>query len=668
MAALNTLPNELLSLVTSQLDRPKDLVSLALSNRRLNEFAKLDGWKAFLKGRFRLTGLDSDAYNAVHGLTTLYNNWNRKAFVARYIEPDSSSTSLNTWQRSRWGGSTGQTMGYQPSIDSYEETNGTWTDRREVLAWSAGTQIALRIKETGAKAVKAWEDYRKTEAKNEKGYVFDQFRHQNWWFTYKIPQSTDGRDDVTELKLLRPHQRSSTCEHIAFGTASGSLSLLSADPTLKKTDETVYDTGHRAVGSISVSPANEPLMAAILADSSLALYTIVKDTQGEPTSRILSEVTLERASSVSSRIWSCNFVSNNKVAVGLGPSREPIQVYEITPSGLLSEPLRKFSLDPTYRSGTELNDWTLRRSTSVYPVLPLPSDSHGGSETSDLFLSGGYDGIVRLHDMRSPRDFESQFWDVTNSSSVYSLANQGLERFVAGSSMHSMLKVFDLRFPGWHAYRSIPLTDISQSKQSDRNYNTVTYDARTHSTLNSGGWNLFLNPSKSTQQHGNRQLYRHRPREDSPVYSLSIPSSTSPNVYAGLEGTVENLTFLSVTDMHPDPLLSQGITRSPDNNNVDIKMSYNPNDDIMNLGMYEQGSGEKPDMQLVVQDDVWSDLATNRDFARRRGLDTRWKDPAADGEKWLRGRVPQGNVHRGGRGGGGRGRGRGRGRGTRSRG
>src|SRR5262245_40916927 len=104
MAALNTLPNELLSLVANHLERHRDLTNLALSSRRLQAFVKLDGWKAFLKGRFGLTGLDSDARSVVHGLTTLYRNWDRKGFVARYVGPSPHVTSLNSWGKKRWRG------------------------------------------------------------------------------------------------------------------------------------------------------------------------------------------------------------------------------------------------------------------------------------------------------------------------------------------------------------------------------------------------------------------------------------------------------------------------------------------------------------------------------------------------------------------------------------
>jgi WD40 repeat protein len=662
MAALNALPNELLSLIANHLDRPKDILNIALSSRRLHEFVKLDGWKAFLRGRLGLVDLDSDAKNAVHGLTTIYRNWDRKAFMARYLESSQQVTSLNSWERKQWRGpqAQGQTMGYQPSIDSYEELDGNWTDRREALAWSVGTQVVLRIKETGMKAATTLLEHQAMGEEADRTCDSDHFKHANSWYTYKIPQSVEGRDDVTALKLLRPPQKMENFEHIIIGTASGQLSMLDSNLKLHETIVKSYETGERPISSLSVSSSNDPLLAATLGTTSLTLYPIDRDHQSGTFTTPLSEISPIIPGSRSGRIWSCNFISNDTVALGLGPSYEPIQVYEVTPTGYSSEPLRKFNLDSKYWAGNVANR-RMQCSGSVYPIVPIPNDAETGSAANRLFLSGGYDGIVRLHDMRSDRNFETLFWDVTNDSSIYSLACQGSQRFVVGSSMHSMLKVFDLRFSGPHAYHSIPNPTKPQPRCYDYTYNAIVDRAGLDSSARSGGWNVYLNPRNGIHQQANRRRI-----EDSPVYSLSIPSARSPNLYAGLEGVVQNLTFLSVLDQHPDPLFAQSTTRFTDTGHVDLKSSYNPNNDVLNLGMYEQGTDQSVGMQLLVQDGISSALTKNKerkDFARHRGLDERWIDPSEDAEKWAKGQEPQGPVRREGNRGRGHGRGRGRARG-----
>ncbi|OAG12298.1 uncharacterized protein CC84DRAFT_1066602, partial [Paraphaeosphaeria sporulosa] len=587
---LDKLPVELLEMVTNNLGRPKDIVNLALTCGRLRQFVQLYGWEAFLKGRFGLLRPSGDAKHTVHGLTTLYRNWDRKAFTARFLEPGAKVTSLNSREKTRWRGPQGQTMGYQPSVDSYEEMGSAWVDRKEVLAWSAGANIVIRVKETGHKGARVCQEMGiNADDPHEPGM----FGHPNAWYTYKIPESFEGRDDITALKLLRPHQKSGDSEYAVFGSASGRLSLLSADLEGGRATEQLYDTGRRTVGSISISAASETLIAATLGDTSIALYPAHYDQPSQDPIEALSEVRLIEQGMRVGRLWSTNFISESNVAIGLGPTLEPIQIYAITSSGLTAEPIRKINLNSSHsmESGHSARPYN----TSVYPIIPIPTESQGGS-TEGVFLSGGYDGLVRLHDLRSPHDFETIFWDVTNDSAIYSLACQGLERFVAGSSMHSMLKIFDLRFPGSHAYHSIPLPTPtpSKSKSQDYTYSAVIdrfQDAATKPVT--GGWNVFLSPRNNTPGAAPRHPYRPGPRtEDSPVYSLSIPSSTSPNIYAGLEGAVQNLHFVSVLDTHPDPLLSYAKDHLPEWQDHNVKQIYNPHNDVLNLGMYEQGSEE----------------------------------------------------------------------------
>jgi WD40 repeat protein len=651
MAALNTLPNEILSLITNHLERPRDFLNLSITSRRIHEFAKLDGWKALLKGRFGISGLDSDAQNSVHGVTTLYRNWDRKGFVARYLEPPEKTMSMNTWQSEKWRGPQGQTMGYQPSIDSYEEMYGGWGERREVLAWSAGTQIIMRTKETGSNIEKIRKREEDQAQESDQTWTYDAFKRLNTWYTYKIPDSMEGRDDITRLKLLRPDQRDLAYEDMIFGTASGQLSLLSVSPDHAETRVQQYETSQRGVTGISISSSSEPMLAVALADSSLALYPIHRDHFTEESIKPSTEVT--SGSEPIGRLWSCNFLSDDKIAVGLGPHHSPVEVYQVGPDGLVSEPLRKFD--------TAFGGKYVSHPTSVYPLLSVPSAAQGGSEAGNTFLSGGYDGMVRLHDMRSPRGFETMFWDPTNDSPVYSLAAQGLERIVAGVALHSMIKVFDLRFSGSNAYHtvSLPSKAKSKAKTQDSASNAIVNKSKDVVQTISGGWNLYLNPRVPPPRNAYRHDYS-RNRDDSPVYSLSIPSSTSQNVYAGLEGVVQSLTFHGIVDSYPDTMLSQSPICYADSGAVDVRVLFNPQEDVLNLGMYERAE-EELGMQLLVQDSVAASATTKerKDKAEAKGLDERWIDLRDAGERWSRGEIPRAHRRARGRGRGGRGRGRG---------
>lgn len=670
-AALDKLPIELLELVTGYLDRTKDVRNLALTCNRLSNFVRTYGWEAFSKGRFGLLKSSENPKVTLHGLTTLYRNWDRKAFTARYVVPSEKVTSLNTGERTTWSGPQGQTMGYQPSIDSYEETYGAWSDTREMLAWSAGSSIVMRVKETGNRALRKLTE--QSELDDDAGvYQRGMFGHAHAWYTYKIPRSMEGRDDITALKLLRPHQRSDQSEAIVFGTASGQLSMLTANVEQPGVSKQQYDTQGRPISSVALSSAAEPLIVASLGDATLSLYSTETKEPSDTDVQSLSQIRPEGPRI--GRIWSSTFLSHDKVAIGIGPSFEPIQVYEITPTGFSRPSLRKFEFQ-SHRPDDAPSYGNL---TSVYPIIPISPTSQAGSSTNSVFLSGAYDGIVRLHDLRSPNSFDSLFWDVTNDSAIYSLAAQGLERFVVGSSMHSMLKVFDLRFSASHAYHRIPIP-ASTRRPSPRPTQDHTYNAIVSDTLDTikpivGGWNLFLSPRNAPRQRGGRHPFRPGARtDDSPVYSLSIPSATSMNLYAGLEGTLTSLSFTSVLDPYPDPrIASTSPSPSLSNDTIPTRSDpspanrielYDPYGDVMNLGMYEQGSEEGLDMQLLVQDGVGGDLESEvrGKFMRGRDVDERWMDPSVEGEKWVRGQQVEDRPAQGGSRRGGRGRGRRRG-------
>jgi hypothetical protein len=224
-----------------------------------------------------------------------------------------------------------------------------------------------------------------------------------------------------------------------------------------------------------------------------------------------------------------------------------------------------------------------------------------------------------------------------------------------------MIKVFDLRFSGSHAYHTVSMPSKPKSKPKTRDFTShaIVSQSKDLITTISGGWNLYTNPHVALQRNAYRQDYSHV-RENSPVYSLSIPSPTSPNVYAGLEGAVQSLTFHGIADPYPDPMLSQCLARFPDSGAIDIQASYNPQGDVLNLGMYEQGSEESLGMQLLVQDEVAASAVKKerRDAARVKGLDERWIDPRDAEDRRARGEVPRGPRRGRGRGRGGRGRGR----------
>lgn len=510
-------------------------------------------------------------------------------------------------------------MGYQPSIDSYEEwTGGDWSSRKQILAWSAGTEIIMRIKNTGPEVAKLW------DAANieDRDFYFDEYKHLASWFTWKIPESVEGRDDIVSLNIIRPYQKKTAhqdAESIAMGTASGELILLTVGMSAEKSLTTQkYETNGLGVRSTDISPSHSPLLAACISGSVLALYPVYSNASTEAI-KPLSKVTAIAEDKQECTVRSTHFLCENRLAVGLGRSTEPIHVYEVNPSGLSKHPLRKFGLNARNWAPNDRAEGSKRQKiSSIYPICPLPPDSQSCHAPGQTFLSGCFDGIIRLHDMRSPSAYESSYWDPTYDSSIYSLQTQGRERLIAGTARHSMLKVFDLRVSGGRAYHHIdvPCPKSSVRRQPPKapaaGHSKQAWRSARYS------WNIFLNP-----RNGHHARLR---STESPIYSLSLPSPHSASIFAGVENAIVQFDFVSMLDRHPDPIFAPALERSRHSEQIDVKRSWNPRKDVLNLGMFEQVP-ETGGMRLLVQ----AGIGQYRGSVE--GLDERWTDPSTVRER-----------------------------------
>ncbi len=399
---LSELPYELLILIVTHLPTAQSLLHLSLTCRRLREYVEREGYRVFVQTRF--PSLDVPPYwtDAAHALTTLSKAWDRKAFIARYIEPSATVVRLPRGRQGsdherRWRY---QTMGYRPVIDSYEDwIADDWSSRHEVLAWGAGAELVVRLKTMGHAAERMWQDARNDADKSEK---FDQHHHMIQWLAYKEDGHVEGRDDVTSVNILRPAQStgqlpSKTTEEVVVGRASGGLAIVTLSASQEQSFiRQNYITDGRPVRSASVSVSGDTLVAACLSDTALALYPLKSaDTDISP----VSEVAVI-PSGKPGRTWSTRFLTHDRLAVGLGPSMEPIHVYSIGPTGISSEPLRKFGtagadVKMFGDDRVDTGGCTTSGTSSVYPIVPIATSSQAGGREGEIFLSGWYDGVVR---------------------------------------------------------------------------------------------------------------------------------------------------------------------------------------------------------------------------------------------------------------------------------
>lgn len=281
-------------------------------------------------------------------------------------------------------------MGFVPVIDSYETWyGGNWSSRKEVVAWGAGAGLVMRVKTMGNKAKDMWDSPIDRSAKN-----FNVHQHSISWAKYLEKGAVEGKDDITTVNL-RPQPNLDDPERIVIGRASGTLSLIdvkrynSGDQAKTLTS---YETAGHSVRSTTTSSDSYPLLVACLSDSIVALYPLESpQTQVSPTGK-----TSVIPTGHNGRTWCSQFLREDRLAVGFGPAKAPIQVYDIGRGELMTEPVRSLELsDVSADVRMNLSEDDSSSATSIYSLAPLHPVSSGGGRQGDTVLSGGYDGICR---------------------------------------------------------------------------------------------------------------------------------------------------------------------------------------------------------------------------------------------------------------------------------
>ena len=387
---LTTLPAEILLQIIAHVETATVLSNLSRTCHRLHTFIHHDGFRVFVQTRFPYTEAPVDHSplfwrDAAHGLTTLERNWGRKAFIAWNLRPPAEESHDRRRQRTYFR--SGQTMGYVPVVDSYEAWyGGSWTSRKEVVAWGAGAGLILRIKLMGAKSRDMW-----TSSTSWLAGDLNVHQHKIRWVKYLEAGFLEGRDDITSVNLL-PQQSFQDPERVIIGRASGHLSLVSLfgdTPDGQANILTVFETAGRPVRSATVR-ASKHLLVACLSDSSVVLYSL--DT-GQRVTKPSGNLLLQNAG----RIWSSCFMTPSSLAVGHGPSSKPIKLIDagsgqLTETGIcspsLTSPDQSSCLDTTDANSSVSH-------TSIYSLAPVPTSSLAGANDSSLFLSGAYDGLCR---------------------------------------------------------------------------------------------------------------------------------------------------------------------------------------------------------------------------------------------------------------------------------
>jgi len=599
MPGLQDLPTELVAQAVSYLPTAQSVANLRKTSQHMHRTVDDEAWKSFVWSKFPSMSVKSgcakgDWEFVARSLTTLSRNLDRKAFLARYLEPK-QYTRLPEFQSSdRWRLGRGQSMGYRPIIDSYEEQLGEhFWQRREILAWGAGSQLAIRSRHLD-KSVKRGSKNTHRQSKDTYGLSQD-------WFLWRPQNAREGADDITSMKLLPGYFNypcMDDCINLVYCTDQGQPSLVSLPTVSGKEKNGVYtqkfETDRVQVRDLAASSSNSRLLATVSVASMninrLSLFSIPTSFDSHPI-RQSDSIDLEPDEDTA-LVWSTDFLSDSRVAVGLGPSVNQVHIYELRPEGINKEANRKinWSTDPS----DSLRDIMDFSKSSAYAIKSLPDSFSATNKPGELFLTGGYDGVIRLHDLRLSRSVVSEYFIPSSQTAIYSVATMGRERLIAGCAQHGALVIFDIRITGGRNYI----------------YHNVMGDQPGDY---SSGSLIWLNPCSShADTNESRRRWKLNWRlAQSPVYSVSSPSPYSPFIYAGLENNVMELAFNSCTDGTPDPIFHR--PRHPTPNGVSLAEDRG----ILNLPMNDEELGRP---KLLRQ----KRLLDTRQHEGISGYDERW--------------------------------------------
>lgn len=555
------------------------ILNVGACNKKLREIfnnGRRVIFQAFVQKSFPSIRSSPPWQDAAWSLTSRSRAWDRKAFIARECAPPPDETEPPP----RYA--RGRHFGYVPVIDSYEtSSSGDVATVKEVLAWGAAGR--LRIRTTRGKMVK--------------------------WSSFKTQEDTIAHTDILDLRLLRPHQnRNKHGESIVIRRANKDIVLLNSMPekdtfVVASTYVTKRDL---AIDCMAISEAAEP-MIIVCASKSIQLLPVHSTKQGNRAQEVVS---LTETSTIKQRKRCVHFLTDTRVAIATqyleGLDRAPIELFDISPTGLTSTPLVR--LDELITGSSTLRG---RKCANVLAKVESAPSSNG--DPGNLLLSGWSDGIVRLYDVRCGPEPVRDFVDTVDDGQIFSILPIGQERFLAGSHQNACLKTFDMRMNARvYDYRGViqPQRDIDRQSRQGLMPQPSVPESRSRDI------NVFLaltvhRASQPWQplpgRHNNARLPRYR----GSIYSLSSPSPSSATVYAGIENHVIQLDFVNTDDC----ILKRGPA-------IDV-LDRRP---ILDLSCYErprQGH-ESTDTVLLRKQAEWKQCWQGRNEAEA-GWDERWR-------------------------------------------
>ncbi|KAI1263245.1 hypothetical protein F5Y18DRAFT_133569 [Xylariaceae sp. FL1019] len=531
---LDTIPTDILFIIFGYLDTARSVVHLAATCKGMSILVSANAWRIFVLRYF--SGLSLPATHSADDwketarlLTSQSRDWDRRAFIFHSLAPPQ----MRRGQTRRAPNT--QSIPANVIVDAYLRKEGNLDE--ETVVWGAGEDLLARTRRTQKTAVitETWHTYKG-------GYV-------------------SGKDDTTAISIWRGgHPQDETESAVVVGRANGELRLMSTKDS--SFGQTLMQFGPASSPPVvqteiqSVDLDHEDGVLASATRDSVFLYSLLHKNQihedGATESHHatpLHSISLKDSpeSTPFEFIRSIKALKKDTYAVAMNRSFDPIQLLNVTPSGLRVTKAAKMTLQ---YPGIESSLRTVRA------VLPIDASSIacGGG---NVMLSSWDDGTIRLQDWRTPSPIDRMYQDNFElATPINALISYGLERFVAGSAYSHMLKIFDFRWDkGYHHTDALPCS--SQQPYPTPKPPTVVdepdyADDRTKCNHVLGRFCRWHALSRHDFFRPNCNIYlRFRDNASSPIYSLAKPSDVSPTIYAGVSGFLVEANLKSgISDTH----------------------------------------------------------------------------------------------------------------------
>lgn len=359
---LADLPSEIIYHIATFLPTANSLTHLAQTCQRLHRIIASDDriYRVFIQSRFpSLVDVPPLWRDVTQAITSRSRALDRCAVIARFVVPSDSAKVVGIRDTTRHDR---PTIGYRPTLDSYEVWTGErWQDREEVLAWGAAAEINLRIKRTGVGA-------------------------HDTWLKFNDLEHVSSHDDIRGVHLLKPEHpsRATDRQHIIYGRVRGDVSHIAIDP-----DDGTYDlqqtfvTNQTKIHSLDLSTGPEPILAVHTFDGNISLYrTTTNETSVTPFAKLEGET-----EEGTPRHYS-KFLSPSRLAVGHGKVTDTIVISDIAEDHISTH--RELTFDDPYHRSL----WP-RRKARVGAIAPLSVDTYGGTTQGEVFLAGWGNSRVR---------------------------------------------------------------------------------------------------------------------------------------------------------------------------------------------------------------------------------------------------------------------------------